>query len=110
MVCKYFTPPGISPTPVALFSTADSMDFTGDSGAAASANALQFHLVKVQKGRLKLDHGRVVRKLLERPILAENASTREPGRDWSEYVRNLADAAVERGDMPATQTDLRQLR
>ena len=110
VLCKYFTPPGVSPTPVALFSEIDSMDFTGDSGVAESANALQIHLGKVQRGRLKLDHGKVVRKLLGRLIPAENASIKEPGRDWSDYVGNLADAAVERGDVPATQADLRSLR
>ena len=40
VLCKYFTPPGVSPTPVALFSAIDSMDFTGDPGVAESANAL----------------------------------------------------------------------
>jgi len=51
-----------------------------------------------------------VRKLLGRLIPAESVSIKEPGRDWSDYVRNLADAAVERGDVPATQADLRSLR
>ena len=39
-----------------------------------------------------------------------HARTFEPGGDWSDYVRNLADAAVERGDVPATQADLKSLR
>ena len=52
---KYFTPPGISPALVALFSAIDSMDFTGDSGVAESANALQIHLGRVQRGKLKPD-------------------------------------------------------
>ena len=64
----------------------------------------------MQNGRLKLDHSKVLRRLLERLIPAENASTKESGRDWSEYMRNLTDAAVERGYVPATQADLRQLR
>ena len=64
----------------------------------------------MQRELLKLDHGKVVRKLLERLILVEQVSIKESGRDWSEYVRDLADAAVERGDVPVTQDGLRRLR
>ena len=110
MLFKYFTPPGVSPTLVPLFSAIDSMDFTGDSGVAESANTLQVHLGKVQRGRLKLDPGKVVRKLLGRIIRAESVVIKESGRDWSDYVRDLADVAVARGDDPATLADLRKLR
>ena len=48
VLCKYFTPPGASPTPAALFSAIDSMDFTGDSGVAESVNALQIHMGKAK--------------------------------------------------------------
>jgi len=40
VLCKYFTPPGVSRALVALFSAIDSMDFTGDSGVAEPANTL----------------------------------------------------------------------
>ena len=51
-----------------------------------------------------------MRKLLGRIIPAESVSIKESGRDWSEYVRGLADGAVERGGESATQEDLDSLR
>jgi len=86
------------------------MDFNGAPGVAESANALQVHLGKVHRGRLKLDPGKVVRKLLGRIIPAEGISIKESGRDWSGYVRGLSDDAVAGADEPATQEDLDSLR
>ena len=90
-----------------LFAAIELVDFTGNAGSATTPGT---HLGKVLWGWLKLDASRVVRKLLKRIDLAEDAGIKENGRDWSKLVRDETDEATNRGDVPAAQSDLGKLR